>query len=163
MDTSRPRTIKIGTFQVGLMGLDAALERVMKNGGLSESEAGEELLTAMQKQNYVPDSSLDLYREALQTEYRRRLSGLAGGTEKGISARILGQGCISCHRLYTLVIDTVSRFNIVADVEEVHDLDEIWRFGIMALPALLINGKVRSSGRLPTPSEVEQWLCEAQA
>jgi len=42
----------------------------------------------------------------------------------------------------------------------VHDLDEIWRFGVTRTPALIINNTVKCAGRMPSPAEVEEWVKE---
>jgi hypothetical protein len=49
---------------------------------------------------------------------------------------------------------------MAADIEQIHDPDEIGRQGIIMTPALTINGRVKSGGRLPTRAQVEQWLRE---
>jgi hypothetical protein len=55
----------------------------------------------------------------------------------------------------------MNEMGIAADVFQVYDLDEIGRFGIIQTPALLINGKVKCAGRLPTSSQIEEWLRDA--
>jgi hypothetical protein len=47
---------------------------------------------------------------------------------------------------------------IAADVFQVNDLDEIGRYGVMQTPALVINGRVKCAGRLPTRAQVEGWF-----
>jgi hypothetical protein len=63
--------------------------------------------------------------------------------------------------LNTLIFDILQELELAADIEQIHDLDEIWRLGVVMTPALLINGKVKSSGRMPSRSIVEEWLREA--
>jgi len=58
------------------------------------------------------------------------------------------------------VIEIMNDIDVAADVFQVHDLDEIGRFGIMRTPALVINGHVKCAGRLPTRAQVEGWLRE---
>jgi hypothetical protein len=48
--------------------------------------------------------------------------------------------------------------NIAADIEQIHDPDEIGRAGVLQTPALMINGKLKSSGLLPTRAQVEQLI-----
>ncbi len=50
---------------------------------------------------------------------------------------------------------------VAADIFQVHDLDEIGRYGVMRTPALIVNGELKSSGRLPPPADIEEWLREA--
>ena len=51
--------------------------------------------------------------------------------------------------------------DVAVDVFQVHDLDDIGRFGIMRTPALVINGQVKCAGRLPTHTKAEEWLRES--
>jgi small redox-active disulfide protein 2 len=151
--------IKIGNAAVRLFGLDLALKEALGKK-MPEEAAVKFLLHAVAEQNYVPESALDLYREALRREYRRQL-GQEDGLHHGLSVRILGPGCVSCNRLNTLVYDIMQRLGIAADIEMIHDLDEIWRHGVLSTPALVINGEIKCAGRLPSPAQVEEWLREA--
>ena len=58
-------------------------------------------------------------------------------------------------------IRILDRIDVAADIEQIKELDEIWRHGVLSTPALIINGKAKSEGRVPTPAEIEQWLKEA--
>ncbi|OGR03920.1 MAG: hypothetical protein A2511_08000 [Deltaproteobacteria bacterium RIFOXYD12_FULL_50_9] len=75
--------------------------------------------------------------------------------------RILGKPCVSCSRLGTMVIEVLNKLNIAADVEQIHDPDEIWRYGLLNTPALIINNQLKSSGRLPSLTEIEELIREA--
>ena len=68
--------------------------------------------------------------------------------------KVLGTGCASCKALYTAVIQAVSETGIEAKVVKVEELTEIMKYNVMSMPALVIDGKVVSSGRKPTVSEV---------
>lgn len=154
-----PRTIRIGKANVGLIGLDIALNRILSQSEITEEKAVALLYEEIKKQNYVPDSAADIYREALRQEIRRRL-GKETLAEKILTIRVLGTGCVSCNKLSTMLIEALQKHNLAADMESVHDLDEIWRFGVTKTPALIINGSVKCSGRMPTPAEVEDWVLE---
>ncbi len=150
------RTMKIGRASVGLIGLDQALAEVI-GLALPEKEAADLLFEKISKQNYVPEGGDQLYRDALLREYRRR-RGEAVSAEEGLVIRVLGPGCVSCNRLKTLLIEVLSNMRLAADIEDVHELDEIWRYGVLNTPALVVNGRVLCEGRLPTRAEVEEWL-----
>ena len=68
--------------------------------------------------------------------------------------KVLGTGCASCKALYTAVIQAVSETGIEAKVVKVEEL----KYNVMSMPALVIDGKVVSSGRKPTVSEVKKLL-----
>lgn len=156
-ETPAPRTIRIGKANVGLVGLDMALNPLLPRTDLPEEQAVDLLYDAIKQQNYVPDSAAELYKQALRQEFRRRM-GKATTDEKNLTIRVLGSSCVSCNRLSGLLIDALQKHGLAADMESVHDLDEIWRFGVTRVPALIINGSVKCAGRLPTPAEIEEWL-----
>jgi hypothetical protein len=62
-----------------------------------------------------------------------------------------------------MVIEVLQKLQLAADMEQINDLDEIWRHGVINTPALVINGQIKSSGRHPSPTEVEEWIREAAA
>ena len=161
-DRPTQRAIKIGNATIGLIGFDVAINQILRETDLSEDMALERLFEAVRRENYIPTGTSELYREALRREIRRqRGEKVATGPELAI--RILGPGCVSCNKLNTLVIEALQRLKIAADVEQVHELDEIWRYGVTQTPALIINDEVKSSGRMPSPFQVEEWLKEGMA
>jgi len=71
---------------------------------------------------------------------------------------ILGMGCAKCNKLEKNVRKAVNELGITADVRKVEDLDEITARGVMMTPALVIDGKVVSSGRVPGKDEIANIL-----
>lgn len=159
MDAATTRTIRIGTANIGLVGLDIALNKVASEN-LPEDEAIEFIFSAVSKKNYIPAGAENNYREALRVEYRRHLN-IETPQVAGLVIRIFGTGCISCDKLQGQVIEVLDNMNLAADIEQIHDPDEIGRHGILMTPALMINGQVKSGGKPPTPSQIEQWLGES--
>ncbi len=78
-----------------------------------------------------------------------------------LQIKILGSGCPNCKRLETLTKKVVSDLNLEADFEKVMDITEIMKYPIISTPALVINAKVVCSGRIPSESEIADWLQEA--
>lgn len=74
--------------------------------------------------------------------------------------QILGPGCPKCEKLAWNAEEAVSRFALSARVEKVTDIAEIITFGPIMLPALVIDGEVKSVGRILAPEEVRQLLLE---
>jgi len=159
MDAATTRTIRIGTANIGLIGLDIALNKAASEN-LPVDNAVEFLFSAVSKKNYIPAGTEDNYREALRIEYRRHMNIDDHHTD-GLVIRIFGTGCISCNKLQAQVIEVLSHMNLAADIEQIHDPDEIGRQGIIMTPALMINGKVKSGGKPPTLAQIEQWVKEA--
>ncbi len=160
-DIPAPRTIKVGSASIGLIGLDPALNRAIADK-LSEEAAVDFLFAEISRQNYVPATAEESYRTALLAEYQRRLGKRAA--DSGIlTIRVLGSGCVTCNRLSAMLFEALQKFSLAADMEAVHDLDEIWRFGVTKTPALIINNRVKCAGRMPSLAEVEEWVQEEGA
>jgi len=74
--------------------------------------------------------------------------------------KVLGTGCPKCKALEKAVVNSLSELHIQADVSKVEDIMEIMQFGVMQTPALVINGKVVLSGRLPKDQELKSLLTQ---
>ncbi len=158
-DAPIQRTIKIGNASVGLIGIDTALNYVIQQKDISEDEAVTYVYKEVAKHNYIPANAEQTYRKALLREYKK-LRGEEVDQENRLQIRILGPGCVSCNKLGSMLFEILQSMHIPADIEQVHDLDEIWRYGVLSTPALVINDKVLCAGKMPTSSEVEGWLRE---
>ena len=161
MDAATSRTIRINNAQIGLIGLDLAINEAVRQN-LEEAEAMDYLYQAVKNKNYIPPPMEEAYRIALFKEYSKHLHGEAED-EQELVIRIFGPGCVSCNGLQNLLIEVLAAMHIAADIEQIHDPDEIGRAGILQTPALMINGKLKSTGRLPTRALVEQWIRDLQA
>ncbi len=75
--------------------------------------------------------------------------------------KILGPGCPNCHKLDAMTHEAAAELDIDAHFEKVTDMTAIAQYAILHTPGLVINGKVVSSGRIPTKAEVKGWLTEA--
>ncbi|MBU1888438.1 MAG: TM0996/MTH895 family glutaredoxin-like protein [Candidatus Omnitrophica bacterium] len=71
---------------------------------------------------------------------------------------ILGMGCMKCKTLYDNAKKAVEEAGIQADVLKVEDINKITEYGVMAMPALVIDGQVKVSGRIPEPAEIKKWI-----
>lgn len=158
MEAATTRTIRIGTANIGLIGLDIALNHAASQN-LTESEAVDYLFAAVSEKNYIPAGAENNYRRALRDAFRSHID-IDNQQAAGLVIRIFGTGCISCNNLQTQVIEVLHNMNLAADIEQIHDPDEIGRHGIIMTPALMINGKVKSGGRIPTLVQIEQWIKE---
>ena len=75
-----------------------------------------------------------------------------------MNIKILGAGCQKCKQLEKNVQTALKNLSIKADVEKVTDINEIMTYEIMITSALVINGTVRSTGKLSSPKELEKIL-----
>ncbi len=76
--------------------------------------------------------------------------------------KILGTGCQKCKTLEKLTREVVEQNGIDASITKVEDIMEIMKYGVMATPALVVNGKVEIKGRVPSSDEIKQLLTRLQ-
>ncbi len=72
--------------------------------------------------------------------------------------QILGSGCAKCHELAERTQAAATALGLEFGMEKVSDLKEIMGFGVMRTPALVVDGTVRVSGRVPTVEEIRRML-----
>lgn len=157
-DAATARTIRIGRANIGLIGLDVALNQAAARN-MAEDQAVDFLFAEISRHNYIPVAAVANYRQALLQAYRFHLRPGDQPASHPI-IRIFGSGCISCNNLQKLVIEVLDAMGRAADIEQISDPDEIGRHGIVMTPALMINGQVKSGGLMPTRAQIEQWLRE---
>jgi len=78
-----------------------------------------------------------------------------------MDVKVLGPGCTKCKKLYEQVDQSIKQLGLNANLVKVEKIDEIIRFGVLATPALVINGEVKVAGRLPNAAELTNWLTTA--
>lgn len=71
---------------------------------------------------------------------------------------ILGMGCVKCKSLYDNAKKAVDEAGVQADIVKVEDIEKITEYGVMATPALVIDGQVKASGRVSGPDEIKKWI-----
>ena len=75
--------------------------------------------------------------------------------------KVIGPGCSRCRTAMKLIESVVAERAPGVRVSKVEDLTEMIRLGLMSTPAVLVDGRVVLSGRVPTRAEVESWLVPA--
>jgi small redox-active disulfide protein 2 len=78
-----------------------------------------------------------------------------------LTIKVLGSGCANCKRVEQIVRKIVEEMALQAEVIKVTEYPEIMKYNIMSTPGLVINEKIVSTGRIPTPAEVTIWLTNA--
>ncbi len=76
---------------------------------------------------------------------------------------IFGPGCAKCEKTHALVLDTLARLQVAADVEYITDIRTMAGRGILITPAVAIDGTMLSSGHVPSEAAVEGWITERLA
>lgn len=72
--------------------------------------------------------------------------------------KVLGSGCASCHALYENVKTAIQKAGLAVEAEYVTDMQKIMEYGVMSMPALVVNEKVVSMGKVLKPIDVETLL-----
>lgn len=71
---------------------------------------------------------------------------------------VLGTGCPQCRRLAALAAQAATDLGVAFELEKVGDIERILRYDVAGLPALVIDGEVKSVGRVPSMNELLAWL-----
>ena len=72
--------------------------------------------------------------------------------------KVLGTGCPKCKKLYSEAEKAIAASGVKAELEKIEKIEEIIQYGVMMTPGLVIDGKVRSSGRIPKSDEIISWI-----
>ncbi|HXV17666.1 MAG TPA: thioredoxin family protein, partial [Gemmatimonadaceae bacterium] len=78
--------------------------------------------------------------------------------ERAMRIQVLGTGCAKCKQLTANAEQAVRELGITAEVEKVEDIREIRKFNVMSTPALVIDGQVRSAGKVLPADAVKALL-----
>lgn len=76
--------------------------------------------------------------------------------EKISSIKVLGSGCKNCHALLENTNKAVDSLGLDIEVEYVTDMQKVMEYGVMSMPALVVNEKVVSMGRVLKPADIEK-------
>ena len=68
--------------------------------------------------------------------------------------KVLGPGCANCKRLYAEAEKAIAQSGQVVMLTKVEGIEEIVGYGVMRTPALVIDGRVVSSGKIPSAAEI---------
>ena len=72
--------------------------------------------------------------------------------------KILGTGCAKCKNLATATEQAAQALGVPYELEKITDLKQIMSFGVMVTPALVVDGKVKVSGKVPSVDELKKLL-----
>lgn len=161
MEEKEYRLVLVGNTQVGLMGLKGIFEELKAQREMPEPDLKQMLVEMAGKKNYIPQSAKEGYAKALFREFKKSL-GEKVEEERGgfLEVAILGPGCYSCNKLEQDVMAVLSETGIKAGLNHISDPSLMAQYGILPTPALIINGKVKSAGRVPSKSMIKKWLEE---
>jgi small redox-active disulfide protein 2 len=72
--------------------------------------------------------------------------------------KVLGPGCLKCEQTEKNVKEAVQVSGVAAKIEKVTDVMEIAKYGVFGTPAVVVDGEVRSVGKIPNKDEIITWL-----
>jgi len=74
------------------------------------------------------------------------------------SIKVLGAGCKSCHELYENARAAAETLKLNVAAEYITDMETVMKYGVMSMPALVINERVVSMGRVLKPSDIVKLI-----
>ncbi len=156
------KQIKVGSHTTGIIGLKNVVEEVAKEfAEKQDEEIQAELLKRLSKKNYISDRTRESYGKAFLREFNIFLGKPYDEDDsEGLEIKVLGPGCAQCDRLEMELMEIMIEMNLPADLEHITDIKEIGKYGVMGMPALIVNGKVMCTGKVPTKRKLKEWLSE---
>lgn len=72
--------------------------------------------------------------------------------------KVCGPGCPKCHETERVVNEALAEAGISAAVQKISDFSEIAKLGVFATPAVVIDGNIKCTGKVPSKKDVLSWL-----
>ena len=72
--------------------------------------------------------------------------------------KVLGPGCPKCNDLYRLTEMVARQMGLDCQIEKVTDIRQITSYGILMTPALVVDGEVKVTGKVPSPEDLKEML-----
>lgn len=92
-------------------------------------------------------------------EVKEETASCCGKLVDGICCiKVLGAGCKSCHEQYENTKKAVENLGLDVEVEYITDMEKVMSYGVMSMPALLVNDKIVSVGKVLKPKEIEHFI-----
>jgi thioredoxin family protein len=163
MSDGKITQIKVGGHTTGIIGLKPILEEVANEfAGRTDEEIKDELLSRLSPKNYISSKTRDVYGNAFLREFKKFIGEPFDDTDAGgLEIKVLGPGCPRCEKLEQDLMAIMAELQIAGGLEHVRDPMEIASYGVMGMPALIINGQVKAVGSVPPPNKLKEWLLEA--
>lgn len=154
--------IPVGGNPVGMVDLEEIFSQARDQHGWSEVQLEKFLLEEAKKRNFIPSKMEGIYAQALLKAFKRFCGEEVEEDSPGLQVRILGGGCVNCQKLERETLSALGELNLVADFDKEEDPRKIAQYGVLGISALVINGKVKSVGRVPSREQIKKWLSEAK-
>lgn len=150
--------ISVGGRRVGVVNLKKALADVRKLDLNEPEDIKARLLDAIKQFNYFPPGTEESYGDALYREYRKFPGDVTRDETSGLEIVILGPGCPRCDELMNRVLTVAVEMGLAADIRHEKDLKKIGDYGPVSTPALIVNGRIKLMGKVPSKEELRDIL-----
>ena len=72
--------------------------------------------------------------------------------------KVCGPGCANCSKAENIVREAVAELGIAAEIRKISDFAEMAKLGVLSTPAVILDGKIKCVGKVPSKSEVRDWF-----
>jgi len=72
--------------------------------------------------------------------------------------KVLGPGCPKCNQTEQEVMNALQEAGVAANVQKVTDSMEIAKYGVFGTPAVVVDGEVKTVGKVPSKQEIQEWI-----
>ena len=94
-----------------------------------------------------------------KSEVREVTNDCCSEAKNGICCiKVLCAGCKSCHEQYENAKEAVKAMGLSVEVEYITDMQKVMEYGVMSMPAIVVNEKVVSMGKVLKAADVEKLL-----
>ena len=157
--------VSIGDRSIGVVGLKKVMTDLSETAaGKTDDERREILYQGIAGQNYIPPKMVEEYKDALLRAFKVFTGEAAEQAPAGgVRIQVLGPGCFNCDKIEKDVREVLAELKIPGDLSHVTDPVEIAKFGVLGVPALVINGRIVCVGTVPDRNRIKQWLMDLKA
>ncbi|HEX9158344.1 MAG TPA: thioredoxin family protein [Syntrophales bacterium] len=154
--------VSMGDRAIGIVGLKKVMaDLAVTASGKTDGECREILYRGIADQNYIPPKMVEEYKDALLRAFKTFTGEAAEAAPAGgVRIQVLGPGCHNCDRMEQDVREVLAKMKIPGDLSHVTDPAEIAKYGLMGVPALVINGRIVCVGTVPDRNRIRQWLID---
>jgi hypothetical protein len=152
--------IMVNGRPAGIAGLQTAIREIRSAcAEKKDHDIAAELLKRLEEKNYIPGSAREAYGKAFVREFRKSLGQpFEADTPSGLHVKVLGPGCYNCAKLEGDLREVMAELGLAGDLSHVTDSREIGRYGVLGVPALVINDRVVCVGQTPHRNKIKEWL-----
>lgn len=157
--------IRVDQKLVGIVGLKRVMEEMAgSHADSSDEKIGAEMIKRLEANNYIPDKARPVYMVALIHEFKKYFGRPVDNPPiEALRIAVLGAGCSQCGRMEMDVREALAEMKLAGELIHISDPREIGGYGVMGIPALVINDRVVCVGQAPHRKQIKAWLQEIGA